>query len=154
MAILECEGSSARAFRLRNRLWVSAESNRSDVERFKASQQAHLFRYQISLIEQCAQSEFMRPDRNDGAGHRVSAWIRSCKLHRESSLLHDLPAFPSPTQDASDPRGNNGCTQSSVALNDAHRAQSHGQVNLFCSSLPNVLRYCSAMGCGNWFVSV
>ena len=59
-----------------------------------------------------------------------------------ASCIGNLHFFPtcrrslSPTQDASDPRGNDGCTQSSVALNDARRAQSHGQVNLFCSSRP------------------
>jgi hypothetical protein len=37
-------------FRLGNGLWVSAESNRNNVERFKTSRQAHFFRRQLVLL--------------------------------------------------------------------------------------------------------
>jgi hypothetical protein len=54
--ILECEVNSARAFRPRNGLWVSAESNGNNVERFETSYQTHFFRCQFILIESlCAE---------------------------------------------------------------------------------------------------
>ena len=87
-AILECEGISARVFRLRDGLWVSAESNRNNAEHFKIAS-----RHTSSVVNSVLLSNVRRAN----SGRQIVTMVQATQSRHgydPASCIGNLHFFP------------------------------------------------------------